>query len=182
MGGRLNIMGLNMALNTASQQALEYRRERVAQLRLRGLTQRAIVAQLEQEGLVNPETNEPYSLGIVNLDLQVLARQWRGEARKATARHKSQVLAELREVRRAAWDGAGRPAVVDELLKALKDGDAGVRRAAAQALGAVGIPDLVSVLKGLKQESELLGLDAPTKQEIDIDLVKVYEGINPDAV
>lgn len=148
-----------MGLNTADQDAIDHRRCAVARLRLRGLSQREIVTALAADGVVNPDTKEPYSLGTVNADVQALTRQWKTEATKATAILKGSLLAELREVRRAGWAGAGDPAVTTALLAALDDGDATVRAAAARSLGAVGLPDLTNILRALKQESELVGAD-----------------------
>ncbi len=45
-----------MALNSSKKAVIKHRREAVAKLRLRGLTQREIVDKLTSEGLVNPET------------------------------------------------------------------------------------------------------------------------------
>jgi hypothetical protein len=177
-----------MALNTAQADSIDARREAVARHRLRGLSQREIVAQLAADGWTNPETGEPYSLGTVNSDVQALTRQWRGDAAKATATLKGQILAELREVRRAGWAGAGNPAVTAALLKALEDDDASVKAAAARALGTVGLPDLTNILRSLKQESELLGADElpppaagvglPPIREIVVNLV--HAGPVPD--
>jgi hypothetical protein len=152
-----------MPESTAEQDAIAARREQVAALLARHLTQREIVAELAKAGLQNPETGGPYSLFTVNSDVQALRRTWQAEARKKTAIHAGGVLAELRAVRRAAWQGAAREDVVAGLVKALADEDPGVRAAAARSLGAVGQADLQAVLKSLKQEADLLGLEAPKK-------------------
>lgn len=82
---------------------IDARRERVAQLHLRGLTQREIVAALEQQGMMNPETGKPYNVMTVNRDLQALKKQWRANAAQDIALHKALQAAEITEVIRAAW-------------------------------------------------------------------------------
>lgn len=155
-----------MPHSTAQQDAIDARREIVARLVARHLSQREIVAELERQGVLNPETDEPYSLFTINTDVQALRRQWRTAHAQTTAKHASALLAELREVRRTAWQGAAREDVVAALTKALLDEDPGVRKAAAQSLGQVGMPDLASVLKAAKQEADLLGLEAPTQVDV----------------
>lgn len=152
-----------MSLNKGNADIIEQRRERVAYWRLRGKTQRDIVQLLVQEKIFNPETQEPFSLGTINEDCKAIRKVWRKEQSEAVTGIKGAILAELRAVRHAAWDGAGSPLVVAALIEALKDSNSDVRVEAAKALGRVGIPDLAAVLKSLKQEAELLGADAPTK-------------------
>jgi uncharacterized protein YcbK (DUF882 family) len=91
-----------MALNTANE-AIESRRlELVASLRLRKRTQREIQAALANS-LVNPDTNEPYSLGTINSDIKKLEREWRKAAAVKTDEHKAMQIAEIQEVKRLAW-------------------------------------------------------------------------------
>lgn len=91
-----------MALNTANE-AIESRRlELVASLRLRKRTQREIQLALAQT-LVNPDTNEPYSLGTINSDIKKLEREWRRAAAAKTDEHKAMQIAEIQEVKRLAW-------------------------------------------------------------------------------
>ena len=79
------------------------RRERVASLRLRGLTEREIVAALEQQGFHNPETGKGYDLATICRDLQALKKQWMDNAAADIAQHKAQQIAELRELTRRNW-------------------------------------------------------------------------------
>lgn len=118
-----------MPYNNSRQAIIDNRRRQVAILRLRGMTQREIIATLERQGVVNPATGQPWSLGIINIDLKALDAEWRAEAAKAIDEHKARQLAELNEVRRAAW--------------------------AAK--------DLVTVLRVLKQEADILGTAAAIK-------------------
>lgn len=93
-----------MTLNSSKQTSILHRREVVARLRLRGLTQREIAMKLILEGVVNSATGDPFSIGTVNGDVKALEKQWRQQAAADTAALKGQVLAELRETRRAAWE------------------------------------------------------------------------------
>ena len=93
-----------MALNTSQRAIREQRREAVAALRLRRRTQREIVDALRQQGLVNPDSGEPWSLGTVNGDVQWLERSWRAAAAADIERLKGAQLAEIWEARRLAWE------------------------------------------------------------------------------
>lgn len=163
--------------NTAPE-IIEARRERVAQLRLRGLTQRAIVEALAAEGVVNAETGQPWSVGTIAGDLKALQRDWKKRAAAHVDEHRAQQLAMLDEVIRAAWAGAPVPGVVEELLRVSADPAASEerRREAVKGLGSVAAGDLRAVLASLKQRAELLGLDAPTKSmSFDIDMSKLSD-------
>lgn len=91
-----------MALNTANEAIEAKRLELVAALRLRGRTQREIQQALGQQ-LVNPATNEPYSLATIHGDIKKLEKQWRKAAADSTVEHKARQLAEIGEVKRQAW-------------------------------------------------------------------------------
>lgn len=92
-----------MALNRSGRAIIEHRRHVVAGLRLRGLTIREIVEQLPQLGVINEKLGKPWSRGIIGNDLQALEAEWRARAQADIAELKARLLAELREVRRAAW-------------------------------------------------------------------------------
>lgn len=104
-----------MALNASGQAAADHRRRMVASFRLRGLTQREIVEALVGEGCLNPKTGEAWSLGIVNRDLQALSDAWKREAAGQTAELKARNLAELRELRRMAWEDKKHYAILQGL-------------------------------------------------------------------
>lgn len=101
--GRIFYSLNTMPLNTSQDAIIDNRRRLVASLRLRGATQREIVNQLDLNGQRNPKTGKPWSLGIVNSDLQALEAQWKSEAAKDISDHKARQLAELGEVKRAGW-------------------------------------------------------------------------------
>lgn len=92
-----------MARNKSHDTIIANRRERVARLRLRGLTQRDIVEALSRAGTVDPETQQPCSLTTINRDLKAIEADWRAAATQSTEARKAAQLAELAEVKRAAW-------------------------------------------------------------------------------
>jgi len=94
------------------------RRERVAQLVLRGLTAREIVVALASgdNPIINAKTGAPWSLGTVADDLKALKAEWNRRAAEAYDEHRARQLAEIAEVKRAAW-AKGR---YDTILKALE--------------------------------------------------------------
>ncbi len=94
------------------------RRARVAQLVLRGLTAREIVAALASgdNRIINGRTGEPWSLGTIGSDLIALKAEWNRRAAEAYDEHRARQLAEIAEVKRAAW-AKGR---YDTILKALE--------------------------------------------------------------
>lgn len=91
------------------------RRQKVAQLALRGLTQREIVEVLEKERIVNPDTGKPFSLGTINDDLQQLEAEWELDAVAAIGKRKARVTAELLHLRRWAWSQRDGELVLDTI-------------------------------------------------------------------
>lgn len=96
-----------MTLSTADKDAIERRREVVAQLRLRQLTVREIAAQLPKLNppILNPENNEPYTHTTIINDLKALKAEWRKSAGAAIAEHQAMQLAEIQQLKKAAWGG-----------------------------------------------------------------------------
>jgi len=95
-------------INTYRHDEIAKRREDVARLRLRGHTQRQIGELLN------------ISAATVNHDLAYLKDEWRASALASMEEHKTQVLAELEEVKRAAWAVKDMHAVL-KALKAISD-------------------------------------------------------------
>ncbi len=93
-----------MSLNTSKSIAIAARRREVARLRLQGLTLREIQAKVG------------CSLGTVHADLEALETDWRAQAEADILDWKALQLAELREVKRVAWEN-GRLAIVLQALK-----------------------------------------------------------------
>ena len=94
------------------------RRERVAQLHVRGLTQREIQQALPmgENPMVNPKTGKPFDLAQINRDLKELNKRWLANADLPIAQHRAQHLAALEELRRAAWAKSK----LDTVLRALE--------------------------------------------------------------
>lgn len=91
--------------NDAHRDTQEQRRERVAQLRLRGLSAREIslAMAMGDNAIVNPHTGKPYDHKTILADLQALKAQWRASAGVATDEHIARQFAELQELKRFAW-------------------------------------------------------------------------------
>lgn len=112
-------------------ETVTHRRELVARLRIRGLSQREIMIELAKV-LLNPHSGSAFTLGTIAQDCLALDKQWRERTATSIDGHKARVLSSLMEVERAAW--------------------------AAK--------DLNGVLRALKQECDLLGLDAPAQYDL----------------
>lgn len=113
-----------MALSTAKKDSVELRRERVAHLRLQGMSAREIADALAKgrHKLVNPLTNKPYSHTTILDDLDVLKITWRESANIATDEHAARQFAELQEIKRLAWsqkDGDLALKAIDKEMKLL---------------------------------------------------------------
>jgi hypothetical protein len=77
---------------------------------LRGMSQREVERNLPRlksdvsgGPMVNPDTGQPWSLGTINGDIRAIRKQWRESATQDMAEHVARILAELSEVKRAAW-------------------------------------------------------------------------------
>lgn len=96
-----------MTRPTAPQDIILMRRERVASLRARGLSQREIQKALSKPvhegGMVNQHTGNPFDLAQINRDLKVLEAEWRKRTAETLDDHKARQLAELFELKRFAW-------------------------------------------------------------------------------
>lgn len=98
-----------MRLSKAMEDTVGLRRERVAQLRLRGLTVREIAISLamgDRDGnnrIVNPETGDPYTHTTIINDLKVLKKEWHESSGEATEEHAARQFAEIQEIKRVAW-------------------------------------------------------------------------------
>lgn len=88
---------------TSDRARIAYRRRAVEFLSNRGLGLYEIIDALLERNIVNPDTQEPYSVATVSRDLKENNRLWMQEAIKERGLHKSRQMAELREARRIAW-------------------------------------------------------------------------------
>jgi len=99
---------------------MELRRERVARLLLRNLTQREIVLALAEDEnyrVLNPQTGAPFSLGTINKDIQTLKQVWQTRAFRTYDEYLSENLAKLDEVERQAWATGNLPVVLAVIEK-----------------------------------------------------------------
>lgn len=80
-----------MGLNNSQRTTIAERRTEVSTLRLRGHTQREIADKLR------------VSVGTVNGDIKAIEADWREQAATDVQSYKGRILAELAEVKRAAW-------------------------------------------------------------------------------
>lgn len=81
----------------------------MAQLKLRGLTTREIALALAQGDangngrVLNPHTGKPYDQAQIVRDLEVLQGEWKKERLQNTEAHIDRQMAEINEIKRAAW-------------------------------------------------------------------------------
>lgn len=131
--------------NTSKETAMLYRRQRVAELRLMGASQRDIWKVLAEGGpngagkLINPATGQPYSLGTINGDIQALEAEWRANAAQSTDVHQARQLAEIQKIKIQAFSQKN--------------------------------PDLA--LKAISLEMKLLGTAAPQKIDLGLPVDKL---------
>jgi len=83
---------------------IDQRRALVAKYTLRGYSQRGIVDTLKEKGIINTRTGKSWALGTISNDSQELVTQWREKAGQDISLHKARLLAEIQEVKRAAWN------------------------------------------------------------------------------
>lgn len=93
----------------------EARRERVSQLRVRGLTIRQISDILEEEGFLRPD-GTPWSHVTIWNDLKIIKEEWMESTREEFGGMVAERLAEIREARRMAWQNEDFE-MVDKLWK-----------------------------------------------------------------
>jgi len=79
------------------------RQKLVSSAKLRGMTTAEIAVFLSEEGIINPRTERPYSIGIINADVKYMEEQWRDEMSNNITKHRARVLAEIRETKKSAW-------------------------------------------------------------------------------
>lgn len=108
------------------------RRELVARLDARGLSQREIVTALEKERILD-DKGKPFSVMAVNRDLKLIYAERIKRLQDARVRNQARVYGKILEAQRMAW----------------------------------GQEDVRAVQGGIKQEIDLLGLDAVDAAEVD---------------
>lgn len=110
--------------STARDDLTILRRERVASLVARGLTQREITAALAKPiadgGIRNPDTLEPFDLATINRDLQAIRKENRERTAEAIDTHQARQYAEIQEIKRAAWASKNPQLALAALEKEMK--------------------------------------------------------------
>lgn len=93
-----------MAL-TNLQDNIEQRRERVAQLKLRGLSSREIARALAQgdHPIISPRTGRPFEHAVILSDIAALKLEWREARGEAIDAHIDRQFLEINEIKKAAW-------------------------------------------------------------------------------
>ena len=92
----------------------------VSTARLRGLSVREIKIFLEAQGLLNPQTGKGFNVGTIHADLVQLTAEWKATAAGAIDEHKARILAELTEVKSAAWQKKNFTAIIQCLERECK--------------------------------------------------------------
>lgn len=136
------------------------RREEVARLRLRGYSTREICQGMKE---CNPRNGKPWSLGSIHNDITYLEQQWQAAAASDTLDLKARLLAELREVRRKAWQDSD----LNIILKSLAQ--------EAKLLG-LDAPAKIDVTHQIIKLAEELGLD-PEEAIVEAErIIKAIDG------
>ncbi len=77
---------------------------------MRKLTPQEIAQSLPRYGILDPETNKPYPLDIIEADVAAIETGWQEYAEQDEAL--SRILAELQEVKKTAWAGKDLKAIL----------------------------------------------------------------------
>lgn len=112
--------GAGGGMKEGSPTLLAKRRELISSARLRGATYSQIEALLIESGFKNPSRGKPWSRGIIADDLKVCRDEWMANAAADIKEHYSRVLAELAEVKRAAWAAGERDVVLRAISQECK--------------------------------------------------------------
>lgn len=95
-----------MPLNKTKAERRAQRRRRVAQLLVRRprITVREIRRALFKDGHFNPETEEPWSVGTIQKDVEAVRKEAREEMRKSADEWRAKELRRLQQLQQEAWD------------------------------------------------------------------------------
>ena len=106
--------------SSAKEDAIEFRRETVAKLRVRGATMREICSTLKESGQVNPDTGREWSVGTIHGDITALSERWRENAKSDIHELKGRTRAQLEEIIRDGFGAEDRTAVLGA-IKQMRD-------------------------------------------------------------
>jgi len=90
-------------LKRSMEHARVQRQRVVSSAKLRGMPSTDIATLLADKGILNPRTNNPWSVATINKDIIELEAVWRDEMFSNISDHRARVLAELKETKAAAW-------------------------------------------------------------------------------
>jgi len=94
-----------MALNDTQSDIRDRRRQLVAEIMVRRprVTQRQLREALTEQGHINPETGEAWSLGTINRDVEVVREQAQERMSRSAEEWRAQELEMLQELQADAW-------------------------------------------------------------------------------
>lgn len=149
----------------------------IASLRLRRYEFAAITRELNSRG-----RDYTLSLAQVYQDYKKAERRWQSEAVDAITTIKSEMLAELQEIRKEAWRMYERSKTVKTTKRADKmqggngRGESATRSSVTQE-DQIGDPATLRLVVEVQERiSKLMGLDAPAKQDIAVSATPVGIG------
>jgi hypothetical protein len=82
---------------------VEQRQAAVSMLVAMKASLRQIASALQKQGIVNPQTNEPYSYETIRKDIKQLRAEWARRTAQTTDEWIAEEIASLDELERAAW-------------------------------------------------------------------------------
>lgn len=94
---------------------IEYRRLVTAQCLARKFTRYEILQEWTKLGIFNPNTQKPYSMTIVVMDIAVIKDRWRRAANESYDRLVGQLWGELEEIKREGWSQMEMPVVLNAI-------------------------------------------------------------------
>ncbi len=168
----MNVMGVNgnpAQLRAKLAIAVDDRRAKLAEGKVRGLSIRQIQAEMEETGCVNPTTGKAWSIGILDKDCQELSKRFRAEALEDITELRLRELEELAQVEAEAWKAWHRG--IGTKKKTITERNESGKGAHAKASMVTeelnGDPRyLAIILDCRKQRRAILGLDAPERKEV----------------
>ena len=131
-----------------------HRRTRVAELYLKGWTQTKIAQHIG------------FSIATVSLDLKRIRKEWRETYKEDFAKRQARELAKIDRLEREYWEAWERSIGINE-TRTVKNGKDGTEETVKQQ-DLVGDPRFLDgIAKCIDRRCKILGIDAPTKIEVN---------------
>jgi len=92
-----------VAIRRSEEHTRVLRQKIVSSCKLRGMNNQDITVFLSEQGVINPRTNAPYCGLTVAKDLKEIESRWKDEMLVNISDHRARVMAEIGEVKAAAW-------------------------------------------------------------------------------